>query len=159
MTPEALIHHFASLNVWTQGDIRAPHKPLLLLLALAHVQQGKPRLMSFAEIEDLLAEVITAFGPNRPSRPEYPFWHLRTEAIWEIPLSHSVPTQSGSAGRKYLRDNQIQGGFTEEAYTLLKSNPEIIEQAASHLLEDNFPSTLHQDILDMVGLEMDISSS
>lgn len=158
MTPETLILHFASLNVWTQGDKRAPYKPLLLLLALANVQQGKPRLMSFHEVEDKLAEIITTFGPNRPPHPEYPFWHLKSEEIWEIPMHHTVPTQSGSAGRKYLRENKIEGGFTEEAFILLKANPEFIEQAATHLLEDNFPSTLHQDILDMVGLGIDVSS-
>ncbi|MBJ6610750.1 MAG: hypothetical protein JG718_10360 [Candidatus Thiothrix moscowensis] len=90
MTPEALVNHFASINVWTQGDRRAPHKPLLLLLALARVQQGKSRLMSFTEIEVLLEKVITAFGPNRPPHPEYPFWHLKSEEIWEIPVHHSV---------------------------------------------------------------------
>jgi putative restriction endonuclease len=29
-----------SLNIWKQEDQRAPHKPLLLLLALGHYQQG-----------------------------------------------------------------------------------------------------------------------
>lgn len=158
MTPAMLIHHFASLNVWTQGDIRVPHKPLLLLFALANAQQSKPRLMPFHEIESKLEEIITAFGPNRSPQPEYPFWHLKSEEIWDIPLNYTVPTKSGSAGRKYLRDNQIQGGFTDEVYALLKLNPGLIEQAAIHLLEDNFPSTLHQDILDMIGLGIDVSS-
>jgi putative restriction endonuclease len=160
MTPETLIRHFARLNVWTQGDIRAPHKPLLLLLALANLQQGKPRLMSFGEIEDKLEEVITAFGPNRPPHPEYPFWHLRSEKIWEVPQSYTVPTtSSGDADRKYLRDHKIQGGFSQEAFALLSSYSDLLERAAMILLDDNYPSSIHQDVLDGVGLEIDVTSS
>jgi putative restriction endonuclease len=116
--------------------------------------------MAFDEIEEKLQQVIEDFGPNRPPHPEYPFWHLRSEKIWEIPQSHTVPTtKSGSASRKYLRDHQIQGGFSPEAFTLLTTDPDLLEQAAMILLDDNYPSSIHQDVLDGVGLEIDVTST
>ena len=160
MIPQRLLNYVSDMNVWYADERREPQKPLLLLLALARVQAGKPRLMAFDEIEEKLQQVTEDFGPNRPPHPEYPFWHLHSEKIWEIPQSHTVPTtKSGSASRKYLRDHKIQGGFSMEAFDLLTADPELLEQAAMILLNDNYPSSIHQDVLDGVGLEIDVTST
>lgn len=75
----------------TEGR-RTPEKALLILLALGRLQQNKPRLRTFSEIEDQLEQLIEMFGrPGKP-RPEYPFWHLRTATFWEIPAEQNVPT-------------------------------------------------------------------
>ena len=42
----------------------APHKPLLILLALARVQRGEPCLVEFATIEDQLKQLLAEFGPS-----------------------------------------------------------------------------------------------
>jgi putative restriction endonuclease len=160
MTHEELLRHISNLKVWVKDGKRAPYKALMLLLALARIQAGKPRLMPFDEIEEKLQQVIEDFSPNRPSHPEYPFWHLRSEKIWEIPQNHTVPTtKSGSASRKYLRDHKIQGGFSPEAFALLTADPDLLEQAVMILLDDNYPSSIHQDVLDGVGLEIDVTST
>ncbi len=160
MIPQRFLNYVSDMNTWYADGRREPQKPLLLLLALARVQAGKPRLMAFDEIEEKLQQVIEDFGPNRPPHPEYPFWHLHSEKIWEIPQSHTVPTtKSGSASRKYLRDHKIQGGFSPEAFTLLTTDPNLLEQAAMILLDDNYPSSIHQDVLDGVGLEIDVTST
>ncbi len=87
--------------------------------------------------------------------PELPFWHLQSDQIWELPRANEVLTQSGSVSKKFMRDNHVQAGFTEEVYALLKANPNLLEQVAMQLLEDNFPSSVHQDILDEVGLDFE----
>ena len=66
-----------------------------------------------------------------------------------------VLTQSGSVSKKYLRDNHVLAGFTDEVYQLLKANSDLLEQVAMQLLEDNFPPSVHQDILDEVGLDFE----
>src|SRR4051812_17295332 len=70
------LRRFRHLNVWKRGDIRAPHKPLLVLLALGRLQAGSDRLLPFEEIEQPLSRLLEDFGPPRKSpHPELPFFH------------------------------------------------------------------------------------
>lgn len=142
-----LISYFQSIKAHIYDSKRTPNKPLMLLLALGRLQQDKPRLVSFAEIEEQLEDLLEMYGRPVKPRPEYPFWHLRTAEFWEIPAEQSVPTQSGSAARRYLRDNDIKAGFTEEAFNMMKANPELVDELITILLEDHFPDSLHDDIL------------
>ena len=73
------------LNVWSSGGKRAPHKPLLLLLILGRHARGLADEVSFVEIEKDLKELLVEFGPPRKSiHPEYPFWYLRNDGIWNV---------------------------------------------------------------------------
>jgi len=49
---EILLDRFATINIWRRGEERAPHKPMLLLYALAALQRGEDRLIPFAAIEE-----------------------------------------------------------------------------------------------------------
>jgi putative restriction endonuclease len=40
MKRDDTIHLFDALNVWSRGDQRAPHKPLLVLYALGRWSRG-----------------------------------------------------------------------------------------------------------------------
>lgn len=159
MTPQEFLSRVAGLNVWKKGDQRAPHKPLLLLLALARVATEQPRLMPFDAIEQKLATLLEDFGPSRANYyPELPFWHLQSDQIWEMPNTTGVLTASGSVSKKYLRDHHVAAGFTQDVYGLLQANGELLEQVAMQLLEDNFPPSVHQDILDEVGLDFEATA-
>ncbi len=74
-TNPQLVQDLTNVTVWKRGSQRAPHKPLLLHLALARVQRGEERLASFEEeIEPRLERLLREFGPPRQSfHPEYPF--------------------------------------------------------------------------------------
>jgi hypothetical protein len=63
MFPQRLIIHFSDLNVWYSDGQRRSQKPLVLVLALARVQAGKPRMIAFDEIEEKLQQVIEDFDP------------------------------------------------------------------------------------------------
>ena len=157
MNVQELTSRITSLNVWKKGDQRAPHKPLLLLLALSRIANNQPRLMAFDVIEKVLAQLLEDFGPSRANYyPELPFWHLQSDQIWELNKTSGVLTHSGSVSRKFLRDHHIQAGFVSEVDQLLRNNIELIRQLAMQLLEDNFPVSLHQDILDAIGLDFEI---
>ncbi|WP_308874623.1 hypothetical protein [Thiothrix subterranea] len=63
MIPQKFLNYISDMNVWYADGRREPHKPLMLLLALARIQAGKPRLMPFDEIEEKLQQIIEDFGP------------------------------------------------------------------------------------------------
>lgn len=75
MHPDEIRRRVDAINVWKRGDQRAPHKPLLLLLALAKLSRGEPRLIPYVEIDPKLTELLREFGPVRKAyHSEYPFW-------------------------------------------------------------------------------------
>jgi putative restriction endonuclease len=65
-----LLDRFSGITVWKHGGERAPHKPLLILYALARLQRGEPRPIPFDDIEKDLSDLLQDFGPPRPPRPE-----------------------------------------------------------------------------------------
>jgi putative restriction endonuclease len=65
MDRQGLIDQFSGLTIWKAGGERAPHKPLLVLLALARLQQEDRRLLPFTEIEPELKKLLEDFGPAR----------------------------------------------------------------------------------------------
>ena len=96
------------LNVWSHGGERAPHKPLLLLLILARKSRALPDEVTFTEIEDTVRDLLFEFGPSRKSyHPEYPFWRLQNDGIWEVasdvPMSRERRAGGGAEGTKAPR--------------------------------------------------------
>jgi putative restriction endonuclease len=69
MTREAALHLFDKLNVWSRGDQRAPHKPLLALYALGAWSRGETADIPFKRVDADLTELLTEFGPSRHGIP------------------------------------------------------------------------------------------
>lgn len=150
-----VIAKFSSLNVWQRGDERAPHKPLLLLLYLGLYSTGKPRLIPYSEVDKPLRELLELFGPSRKSfHSEYPFWRLQNDGVWELVNAEHVEKRSGQtdAKKSELLKYGVAGGLTEEFFSMLQKDKSLLRQAISVLLENSFPDSLHQDILESVGL-------
>ncbi len=95
LTDHEVLDRFAGINVWKRGGERAPHKPLLILDALARLQRGEPRLTPFrGASKSHCGNFSVDFGPPRKSfHPEYPFWHLQSDGIWDHPPDRG--TQGG----------------------------------------------------------------
>ena len=66
----AVMDLIANVRSWKSGTRRAPHKPLLLLIALARIQRGESRLIPFRgqagelDIESKLTELLREYGPT-----------------------------------------------------------------------------------------------
>lgn len=152
---DSIIKKFSTLKIWANGDQRAPHKPLLILLALANCQQGKQRLIPFAELQEKLKSLLEDFGPARRSiKTVPPFWRLTKDGIWEIPKSDEIQVQAdGDPSKQTLLSKNICGGFPEDIFELLTNKPEIITKLANEILNEHFPETIHEDILLSVGLQ------
>lgn len=152
---KSIVSKFSNLRIWTKGDQRAPHKPLLILLALANCQQGKRRLLPFSELEEKLKELLADFGPPRKTiRTVPPFWRLTNDGVWDIPDSNKIQLQaSGEPSKQALIKQEICGGFSKDIFEFLKNRPESLLQLAQEILSEHFPETIHEDILLSVGLQ------
>ncbi|MCF8025686.1 MAG: HNH endonuclease [Desulfobacteraceae bacterium] len=149
---------FRNLNVWKSGGQRAPHKPLLLLYVLGRCQQGKHRLIPYAEAEEDVKKLLADFGPPRRShRPEYPFWHLQSDGIWELQNAENLQNRKpgSSPGRTGLLENNVRGGLTKEIYEAVCRDQKLLTDIAAILLDDSFPATYHDDVLQAAGINME----
>lgn len=156
LTPDEFFRRIAEVRSRQVGGRRKPHKPLLLLLALGRIARGKPRLGNYADdLEEPMKRLLASFGrPGDAPRPVAPFGRLPSDGLWEIPGAETLSrTASGDLHTAPLRERRVAGGFPEPVHDLLCRQPELVERAASRLLGDNFPESLHQQIRDEVGLE------
>lgn len=156
-TERTLLEAFDSIRCFTGKHGRAPHKPLLLLLVLARLQRGDAGPIEFSEVEQKLLHLLEDFGPPGAKHPEYPFWRLRSDRVWLVESakgtdlaafensSHDVPVSR-------LRDERAVGRLLPEIETVLTARPSLVNEIAARLLERSFPPTLHDDILDAVGM-------
>lgn len=157
MASDSILDRVDKLNVWSRRGERAPHKPLLLLLALGRLSLGKESL-GFSECEQKLTELLREFGPTRRSyHPEYPFWRLQADGLWEVTSSTPLTSRRSNTDppRTALRRGGAVGSLPEEDRRRLIAEPSLLATTAQRLLSAHFPETLHQDILDAVGLSLE----
>jgi putative restriction endonuclease len=157
MTCDQARDRFGSLNVWRRGGERAPHKPLLLLLALARIARGGERLVHFREVEEPLRTLLVEFGPPRKSQnPHLPYWHLRSDGIWEVVgIPGGDDRSPGDTPRvSELRSPDVRAGPTRDLDELVRADPDCLRDLARRLLDDSFPETLHDEIAAAVGLDL-----
>lgn len=153
MTRDDFLRLLRAVNMGRSGDVRAPHKPLLLLFALGRLARGKPRLVSFREAERHLKSLLGSFGQPKKPRPEFPFGRLRNDGLWEIPGDSTLSvTSSGDVSAKEMRERGVEGGFPEPTFELLASDPDLVAGATRILLTEHFPRSLHEDIRSAVGI-------
>ncbi|WP_420455952.1 phosphorothioated DNA-binding restriction endonuclease [Rubrivirga sp.] len=155
MTPDELRARVAGLRQWGANGKRAPHKPLLLLYALARFAEGTERL-PFNDVEGPLVQLLDDFGPSSPNHRPFPFWRLTTDGVWDIKGDADVRrTASGDMFLTDARERNPVGGLSPEVVRILRQRPELVAEAASALLDAHFPATIHEDILDAVGLDLE----
>ena len=155
MTNDQVIHAFNAIRVWQNGDRRAVHKPLLVLLALSRVSGSAPQTMDWNEAEPLLKELLEEFGPDGSANTRhYPFWHLQTDGLWQLDGPANILNRPPGATPTLteLRQNHVRGGFTGPIYSALKADPDLIATVAQRIVDAHFPETIRGDVLDAVGL-------
>jgi putative restriction endonuclease len=156
VTSSEIRERLNNLTVWRRGGERAPHKPLLAIYAIGRLLRGEPRMIPYAEVDRDLAKLLMEFGPCRQSyHPEYPFWRLQNDGVWELSRTEGLSVRRGNtdAKKSELISNSVEGGFTPEVYEELSRNKRLATEIVQDLLIANFPETLHQDILDVVGID------
>ena len=152
---EDILTKFRELKVWSTGDQRAPHKPLLALWAIGRCLSGEPRLASYQEADHALRALLQDFGPHRKRiHTEHPFWRLRNDDVWEVEREEIVRiTSSGDALRTSLLENDVHAGLPTDIHESLTTDTKLAKQLAHELVDAHFPVSLHDEILQAVGIE------
>ncbi|MBD3278794.1 MAG: restriction endonuclease [Candidatus Aegiribacteria sp.] len=155
MNKEEVLELFRNLKVWKKGDKRAPHKPLLLLYALGRLQRGESGPIPFEDVDQKVGKLLDEFGPPRKTQPILPFWYLQNDGLWE--LTNISPSPDGSLGspptKTFMRSNKVTGKIPDNIEKLLQSDRDLLNQVVFSILETSFPDTIHEDILQAVGLD------
>lgn len=155
MNAAELKDRIQNLSIWKNGDQRAPHKPLLILYALGRLQSDSSRFLSYHDVRDRLKHLLKEFGPFRRSYyPEQPFVRLTNDGIWSLNMDPGVVHIKD----RWLLENGVTGGFSEEVYSLLKKDENLVREIAQIVLSQHFPETIHEDILEAVGLNIELGS-
>jgi putative restriction endonuclease len=155
MTRDEVISAFNAIRVWQNGDRRAVHKPLLVLLALSRVNDITSQTMNWNDAEPLLKVLLEEFGPDGSSNTRhYPFWHLQTDGLWLLSGPPEILNRPAGATPTLteLRQNHVRGGFTMPIYNALKADIDLINVVAQRIVDAHFPETIRRDVLDAVGL-------
>jgi putative restriction endonuclease len=136
MTRDTVLDQFDKLNVWSLGDQRAPHKPLLVLYALGLWSRGVTGNVPFKQINADLTALLKEFGPSRRScHPEYPFWRLRNDGVWAVHATGPLSRRQGNtdAKKSELLAKSASCEFTVEVQAALRSDPALESEVTVRL--------------------------
>ena len=155
-----LLQKVQKLNVWGKSGKRAPHKPLLALWAIGRCLRGEPRLAPYQLVHQDLERLLLRFGPHRTRhRTDYPFWHMRSDLVWEVDRPELVRTTSAnSAFIRDLRRHSIEGGFTREVHGALRSDSSLAARVAESLVASHFPASLRDAVLEATLMPTELST-
>ncbi len=151
LSDDEVLDRLATFRQYQADGKRAPHKPLLVLLALATLEETGRSAVPWSTAETRLADLIAEFGPpsrtGRAQSAAYPFTRLRRDDIWFIDAD--VPDDSLTP----LREAHVTGCLEPGLEHALRARPQLVRQAARRLVESHFPMTVAPDVLSAVGLD------
>ncbi|MFF5552449.1 phosphorothioated DNA-binding restriction endonuclease [Streptomyces olivaceoviridis] len=147
------LERIAKLRQWTKGGTRAPHKPLLLLYALGRYQEDADGGLRYTAVEQDLQRLLTEYGPPNKTTPAYPFHHLVSDGVWEVRTDRG-PGSPGS-GVRDLRETGATGRLAPELRAALRREPDLLGRIARLLLDLHFPPSLHGELCEAVGLDLE----
>jgi putative restriction endonuclease len=156
MTRDEILKAFESVRVWQRGGHRAVHKPLLILLALERLARGQCDPVEFAEIEGKMRQLLEEFGPSSAAAtPHFPFWHLRTDGLWDLKGSAQILARPPGATPNLGELRAVSGGFPPAIREALQDDPALINEVARRIVDAHFPESIRQDVLEAVGLSLE----
>lgn len=153
-SPQEVLSRLSTLRQNRYRGRRAPHKPLLALLALGRLTATGSSALPWSEAEQQLGGLIKEFGPpsetSASQSAAYPFTRLRGDKIWV--LNQDVPMDRV----KPLADHEVTGRLDPSLEEALRQDPELLQSVARTLVNSHFPPTVAPDVLTTVGLDPDV---
>lgn len=132
-------------------------QPLLFLYALGRFQQDADGELRYSTVENDLRQLLAEYGPANRTTPAYPFHHLVSDGVWEVRTDRG-PGSPGS-GVQELRAVGAAGQLAPELQAALRREPSLLGRMARVLLDLNFPPSLHGELCEAVGLELEAAET
>lgn len=151
------LERVTKLRQWTGNGVRAPHKPLLLLYALGRFQEDADGELRYTAVEEDLKRLLAEYGPANRTSPAYPFHHLVSDGVWEVRTDRG-PGSPGT-GILRLRAAGAAGRLAPELRAALRRDPSLLGRMARALLDLHFPPSLHGELREAVGLELELAET
>ena len=122
------------------GGQKAPHKALLLLLAIKHASLSPTRLMPIKFWASELQKLFDEYASGIAQSVDQPIWRLET-SIWVLGLDgiEQRPNPVGEPITSVLRNERITSGLTEDAFEALQeweTRVQAVELIVSNMLLD-----------------------
>ncbi len=149
---DSIVKSAQKLNVFERGDRRAPHKPLLLLIAIAELERGN-RKLEYGLVEEKLLPLLRLYAPPVKTRhqPQLPYWYLQSDGLWEVSGAESMARQKGNFPvMGELRKST--GCLPDDIGDVLAEDARLRSQVVQVLLDSHFPESRHDDLRDAIGL-------
>lgn len=148
MSHKLIREYFDSIQVWKRKNSQAPHKPLLILLAIKYSLSGE-RWIKFKDLERELESLLDSFSlESKVAHPEYPFWRLQADGIWEVhPQDTFEPNRSGDVSPKQLLLHQAYGGFKDYIADAFIKDSDFALEIAQQILEKHFEWQTRQQLI------------
>ena len=129
--------HDVSFHQKNNAFGKSPHKVLLFLIAYKAYRQGHERLLSFEHnIYPELEKLLLKLGNDKP-RPEYPFWRLQNDGIWEVRIDNDITeNNSGDVTKKQLFEVNACGGFRLDLFESAVDQMDDYGSIVTKLIED-----------------------
>ncbi len=161
-TDQKILDLFGALNTHKKDGKRAPHKPLLVLLALARILRGELQPVAYCDVEADLKRLLQRFGgpANSGLKPHFPFWRLQNDEIWMIPEQDQIrTTASNDPFITDLKSASAHGQFIPPLQEALANNRILTLQVVFNILNEHFPASRHDDILAAAGFKASIGDT
>ena len=156
MTKNEILQRVRNLRVDQAHGPRAPYKPLLLLFAIAKLQDNE-RQLHFPEVEKSMKDLCKSFAPPRKSGydPRLPYLSLERDGILSIPNIKYIVADLGPNRRLPVTAlRKTSGELAEDVWRTLRSDQTLTSQIVQVLLDGFFPVSLHQELSDRIGFAL-----
>jgi putative restriction endonuclease len=159
MTRDELLARLAGLRQARVGQVRVPHKPLLLLWLFGQLAATGSSQASYQQAEAPVSQLINDFGPPVASaaaarqRAAMPFVHLERE-LWDLRDAAGTEIAPDAPERRaWLLDRGAIGRLRPHVEQIL-ADPATLAAAARLLLDLHFTPVLAELICAAVDLDV-----
>jgi predicted restriction endonuclease len=142
-----LITLIKNISVYNGEKGKNPHKALLLICILEKFKHTQVSSVSYREIYQPLKELISIYSNSKVIHPDYPFWYLQNDHLFEVFCKVEPKFRSGKDFPPHaeLIKKDAAGKLPFWIEKILKKDPELI-----NLLEKTISNEILNDSLDNV---------
>ncbi len=150
------IKWYSNINQNKFKDSYSPHKPITILYALAKILKNE-RWIEYVDERYKLEDMIGAVSKTSPDCLQ-PLWRLQNDSkihpFWEvIPKGNFEPNKSGDIPIGQAKEHRLKAGFSNVIFDWLKNDKVTAQILIDYILEDNFPETLTDELLNSMGVD------